>query len=307
MVGGVTSVAPLQGKGTNLVMSREQRRRLTDLYITGKTIAIDDGTTETDPDSGEEVSFEPITVYLRKLNPIDQETCLRRANAERSKVLSIRNKPESPEYEGFVNDCIGMTPTERIELIMAQEVVQFRSARESEIAAEEEWSNDRYLDGLLESWQNGLEVEYALDPENPEAKRVFEEMSRYQKIVDDLVDAEIESLRLGYERMEPEDLNEMVVEKLISFAADSAWLQEYRRSEIWLSVRESDDHKRRYFESREEVNDLSLEVMQRLVSEYAAMNVPATEGKDSAATQASSDSSEQPKQEEAVVTSGLLT
>lgn len=287
-----------------MVMEREKRRRLTDLYLVGKMLTIDDGYTEIDPTSGEEVAFEPITVYLRKLNPIDQETCLRRANAERSKVLSIRNQPDSDEFRNYVTEAESMSQADKIALIIAEDVNKFRLAREAEIAAEDEWSEDGYLDGLLEAWAGGMNDRYAADADDPEAKRVFEEMKRYQTIIDDLVSGERDQLDEAHQKMDPEKLDELTIQKLISYASDSRWIQEYRRSELWLSVRLAEDKKVRYFESREEVDELAIEVVTRLITAYQEINVPVLEGKGLAAIPASSDSSEQPKQEEAASISG---
>lgn len=286
-----------------MVMEREQRRRLTDLYLVGTMLTIDDGYTETNS-SGNEVAYEPITVYLRKLNPIDQETCLRRANAERSKVLAIRNQPESDEFQSYVAEAEGMSLDDKIALVIAEDVNKYRMAREAEIAAEDEWSDEGYLDGLLEAWAGGMNDRYAVDADDPDAKRVFEEMRRYQTIIDELVSGERDQLEEAHRKMEPDKLEELTVQKLISYASDSRWIQEYRRCELWLSVRHAHDKKSRYFESREEVDELAIQVVTRLVTAYQEMNVPVIEGKGSAATPASSDSSEQPKPVEAASISG---
>lgn len=273
---------------------KERRRRLTDLYTTGKEVAFGDDSDE-----------EPIVVYLRKLNPIDQETALRRANAERSKVLSLKSNMEDSAYQQLVEQANGMSVDERIDILIAEDMMKYRGARESEIAAEEEWSNDRYLEGLFESWEDGLKDRYAADPEDPEAKRCFEEMKRYQKIVDDLVDGEQASMVQAYHQMDVGTVLDQTVDKLLSYQSDTKWITEYRRCEIWLSVRCQEDHKQRYFESRDEVDELQTPVIQRLIAEYQALTVPVVEGKDSQVIPSSSESSEEQKPEEISEDSGL--
>ena len=52
-----------------------KRRRLGDLYVRGRELAPDDG------------SGEPVKIWVAKLNEVDREAALRRANATKARYL----------------------------------------------------------------------------------------------------------------------------------------------------------------------------------------------------------------------------
>jgi len=63
------------------VISRS-RRRLTDLYLTGKELSLDDG------------SDDPIVVYMSKISPIEQRDAADQATKARAEILVIKNSPD---------------------------------------------------------------------------------------------------------------------------------------------------------------------------------------------------------------------
>jgi hypothetical protein len=76
--------------------------------------------------------------------------------------------------------------------------------------------------------------------------------------------------------------------------------------EVFLGTRDSEDHSRRYFVTREEIDALSPIVLGRLQREFESMRVDVLEGKDLLETRTSSPSSEQPEGEETPDSSGLV-
>ena len=89
-----------------------KRRRLADLYVRGKEVELNDG------------SGEPVVVWLHKLNGVDRESCLRRANAAKARFMIEADHEDSetfqamyaqvrdtPDREGlFVGDATSLGP-----------------------------------------------------------------------------------------------------------------------------------------------------------------------------------------------------
>jgi hypothetical protein len=262
------------------------KRRLTDLYVVGKDLTFDDG------------SGEPVTVYLRKLNPVDQETAIKKANAARARVYATGRDPESDEYGELLSQAIDLGTTEDlISYLIQSRLVDFTMAKESELAADE---------GLREAWESGLQERYHIDPEDSEARHVFSELQRFADLVAPYVDDEREALEQTYDGKDLEELREIAAQQLVAISADIAWVREYRKSELWLATRVPDNHRERYFDSRDEVDELPAEIFNRLIEEFQSLNVGTTEGKDSRATDDSSVLSEPPEQEASSPSSGLV-
>lgn len=243
-------------------------RRLTDLYVVGKEVVLSD-------DQGD------IVVWIQKLNPIQQEQAFSRANAERAKVLSVRRLPSDHEdrlpYEAEA-DSIADDRDMMIELLAAEEIHRARQSVESELAHEEEWEKDGYLDGLREAWENGAKERYHYG--DIEAVRVFNELKRFTDTVEELVQPHIKRIKKDYASKTDDALRKQVVDQLIERDADARWLNEYRRCQVWLSVREPTDHRQLYFKSREEVDLLEVPTLAALIREYTNLEVEPIEGKD---------------------------
>jgi hypothetical protein len=274
-------------------------RRLADLYVVGQMIKIDDG------------QGDPVEVWLQKLNPIEQEKAMRQANAARSRFLSIRKNMDSDEYQSLNSQVYDVGDKQQlIEYLIAPEMGKLAVARESEISEEEEWSKDNYLQGLRDAWEGdddtpGMYERYHTDPEDPEAKAVFEGLKKFTLQVEKSLEGEKKALIRDLEGRDIDKLREDVLVQLIDVQADIEWMKEFRQAEVYYAAREPSDHKRRYFNGREEVGELSMEVQTRLLEAYRSLSVDVIEGKDLQATDDSSPSPEQPSQVETVPSSGL--
>lgn len=266
-----------------------KKRRLADLFVVGKEIVFDDG------------QGEPITIWLQKLNPVEHETAMRRANGARSTVLTGKNEVEREIAD---DDAAEFGRDGWVEFLASDALGRKIPALEAELAAEEEWSKDDYLQGLKDVWDASMQKALEEDPDDPSALRVRDELERFRVLLDAHVERERDSLVAEFNSRSDEDLQKRVVEKLLQTRADIAWLSEFRRCEVWLSTRLADDHRKKYFESRDEVDDLSQEVLIRLMNEYQDLGVDPLEGKDSGAMQPSSNSPESSDQEETVEPSG---
>lgn len=255
-----------------------KKRKLADLYVVGKELSLGDG----DGDS--------VDVWVQKLTPLQHEKALRRANGVRAGVLSLKDKPKDDlDRLGYQHEFDQVTTTrdDMVEYLLSDKLASLYQVEEARLAAEDEWAKDNYLQGLTDLWEDQAKEAYALDQNDPEAKRVFEELKKFADQVEDSVQSHRMSLVRDYEDWSDERLREEVLGKVIEAAADMQWLAEYRKCEIWFSIREPDDHNKLYFENREDVDDLALETFQALAQAYAELKVDITEGKDSGETPAS--------------------
>lgn len=247
-------------------------RRLADLYVVGREVTIEDPQGD-------------VTVWVQKLNPIQQEQAFGRAAAQRAKVLSIKKLSPTDEdrlpFETQADEVASDRDT-MIDMLSAVEISQAEQSCEAEAAEEDEWANDGYLQGLQQAWEDGAKDAY-LDPGDPgykEARRVFDELKRFANQVDKAVEGHKKRIRKEFASVTDAELRKRIVDQLIEAEADLKWLTEYRRSQVWLSVREPQDHRKLYFENRSDVDDLAIEVLVRLINEYQSLEVDPVAGKD---------------------------
>jgi hypothetical protein len=247
-------------------------RRLADLYVVGKEETFED------PEGD-------IVVWVQKLNPIQQEQAFGRAAAERARVLTIKKlAPTDDARLPFEAQADEMTFDRdmMIDLLSAKEIGEAEQSCEAELSEEEEWSTDGYLQGLQEAWENGANVTYLDkgDPAYEESRRVFEELKRFAEQVGKAVDGHKKRIRKDFASTSTEELRKRIVDQLIDSEADLRWLTEYRRSQVWLSVREPSDHRKLYFPNRSDVDDLDINILARLINVYSNLEVDPVSGKD---------------------------
>lgn len=266
-----------------------KKRRLEDLYIVGRETTVDDGN-------------GAVTVWLQKLNPMEHEKAVRRANAARVKVLAARRAPDSDDWQEMLADADEVGDRDAlIQFVSAEELSKRRESAEAELSFADEWKKDDYLDGLRDLWtdeENPMADQYAMDPNDEEARRVFLELKRFSDQVEEKVAPHVERLKRDFESVSDDDLRAKVADRMLEMKAGMEWLREFRACEVWFSTREPDDHKRLYFPDRSTVDQLADEVFTQLSEEYQKLVVAVDEGKASQQAPASSPSSAPPKKEE---------
>jgi hypothetical protein len=256
-------------------------RRLSDLYVVGKDVTINDNAVDENGDP-----LPPAQFWLQKLNSIDSEKATRSANAARSTVLAARRDETSEWYLDALARFEILDKEAVISAIVYDESAKKAMAIEAELEAEEEWSKDNYLEGLRDAWRETLQDRYFADEEDEEAKKVFEEFKRFASLVEERVNQYREDLEADYNVMPLEKLKKKWIEQQLAADADSEWVNEYCRSELFYAVREGEDHKKYYFQNRKEVDELPKEILVVLMAEYRTLIVDAVEGKDSEPTPA---------------------
>lgn len=260
-----------------------KRRRLSDLYVVGKELTFDDGA------EGE----DPITVWISKISPIEQRNAADEAAAERARVLRTRNLPaDSTEKMRMFDQLVEMGGDDRetlVNYLISPKMYEAEQSAEARLAAEDPWSKDDYLQGLQDLWNKEHQERYLKDPEDEDALQTFNELKKFAEEVEEAVADEREALAAGYEGESTEEMQAKAVDLLISTEADFAWMNEFRKWQVFYAVRYDDNHKERYFESREEVDMVDSDVFARLLQEFLDLSVDVTEGKDSEETPNSSE------------------
>lgn len=272
-----------------------KKRRLGDLYQVGREVTVDDGE-------------GPVTVWLQKLNPLETEQAARAAGVAKAKTLMTRRDKNSDEYLDIYAEVSEMPREGLVDLAIGEKLAQALESADAEISAADEWSKDGYLQGLRDAWAEKLYDVYQEGEdadEYEEAQRVFTELQRFDQELTKRVEGERTKLERDYADVPIDELIETAADKVLSFRGDTAWLREWRRAQIWLGTRESEDHKKRYFDKREEVDQLPIQILNALQAAYEQLEVGPIEGKDSPPTQPSSEQSEQQGEGETAAASGL--
>jgi hypothetical protein len=276
-----------------------KRRRLNDLYVVGRPVIVGEDTPE------------PVEIWLQKLNPVQNEDALRRANAARTRARAFGKDKDSEEYLDAVANVNDFASREvLIDLSIAEELRLRRSRIEAECAAEDEWAADDYLQGLVDEWEGtpdapGLKERWAEDHDDPEAARVKSEIDRFDEKVRVLVEAEHENLKRDYENTPDDVVLDKAVERVLEQRAVTAFILEYENWQLYYAVRDPDHHTELYFENVEQVKSLEERTKEILLLNYRELMVEQTEGKDSPGTPGSSPSSEPAEPAETDPSSGL--
>lgn len=274
MARGPFEVVEGAGKRDRKSVIAPKRRRLTDLYVTGKELEFNDGQDD-----------EPIKVWLSKISPLENRDAADTASSVRAGILALKNSPDTDDrrlavYKEQLED-LGLVDRETmIDYIIAPEVQKALASAEAKIAEEEEWSKDDYLSSLQKAWNDGLSDKFAAEDDNEEAQRVYDELKRYTEQVVAEVEQEREYLRDSWVSSSDSELYEECLSKTIDAEADFAWVNEYSRWQLFYAVRDPEDHKERYFEIREEIDALDPKVLNTLLAEYRELTVDPQEGKD---------------------------
>lgn len=247
--------------------------KLIDLYKVGELVTIgdDDGNT--------------VEVYLKKLNTVDAQLAVKRAAARRARVLITTKDQDSDEFLMYVSQAQDLGREGMLELIVAGEAQDIAERVEAELSADKEWSEDNYLEGLRDSWEEVKDDYHNAEegtPEKEEADRIFAELKRFQAKAEVAINREVEDAKDAYRDTPDVDLAIKAASKLIFAQADQEWLAEFQRCQLWLGVRDPKQTTKKYFSSRSEVDELAPETVGALIGHYNRITVDAAEGKGSA-------------------------
>ena len=257
-----------------------KERSLSDLYVRGREVTLDDGT------------GDPLVVWVQKLNPVEHAQIVRKAGAARSRIIALKFDKESEDYLAIANGLIDAERPLLIEMLAMAERARITPLVEAEIADEEQWKEDQYLQGLFDAWNDEVRDRFEADASDGEAKRIHDELGRYLDAVNEKIVEQISFFSEGLETMSDKELLDTALDARLKAAGDTAWVNEYYRSEVWLATRDAEDHKKRLMQNREDVDSLMGEAYETLAAALRDLAVDPIEGKDSAGIPPSSPSSE---------------
>jgi len=240
---------------------------------------------------GKEVVFEDpdggtsIKVYVRKLTPIDQQAAVKHANAARVKAKLRYKDEDGEEFLSVLGDVEEMGKEGCVEYLVAAGAGEKVERIEAQVSDEDEWKKDSHLESLRDAWAQGLENTFKSleedDPEREEANAVFAELKRFTSQVEELLSDELDNHRDVLMARDDDWIFHEAAVKTLESESEQVWLGAFHEAQIYYGVRRHDKHNTRYFESFDEVRNLSQDILSRLLTEYAELNVPVTEGKDS--------------------------
>lgn len=285
-------------------MSKKSQPVLADLYRVKERVTFGEGD-------------EAITVWVVKLNQLDMQSVFRRAQAAKAKVLVQIQDPESDLYQSVLAQVL-QTEDQNvlIESIILPEIAEKTLSIQFELEAEKPWGDDEYLVGLRAAWvgsedEPGLEQRWLdtvdTDDPDPEADRVFKELSKFNDLVSERLKEEHDGLVASYADLDIAWLRDKAVKAFLKTYADQAFTDEYVRQRTFFSVRQGDNWRKPYFAELDDLDQCDdLMVKPRLVQAYEMMTADGPEGKDSPGIPGSSPSSEPLDEEEPSTGSDLV-
>jgi hypothetical protein len=237
-------------------------------------------------------------LWLQKLNPVENESAVRAANAARARIMMEKKDTESESYLATFNEVMDYSFEDLVEYLAAYAIAMKAEALEAEYAEEKGWIKEDYLQGLRDAWEDGgLKERFEKDSEDEEAKKVSAELARFEHEVNLRMDQERKALAKDYSTRPRTELEQMIMDQIYKLQADMQWMVEYHKQELFWGAREADDHKQKYFQTRAEIDELEGEVLTRLIDAFAEMEVSVTQGKGSPQKEDSSSASSSQEKE----------
>lgn len=250
------------------------KRHISDLFRKGKRTFLDDG-------SGD----EGIPVWVESLVSLELKQAMKAASAARARVKALTAATSDDERRmAYVSEqeMDGMTFDREslLNFLAAADTAKSRMSHEAELADEDEWKEEGYLEGLMDSWNNGLQDKWLIDNDDEEAAPVYDELARFAATVKERVDADRDQYVRDHTEDSTEELFDRVVDILIEADAENVWFEEYRKQLIYLGTRQINNHRQRYFSTREELDECDGRALKLILAAIDELNVEAVEGKD---------------------------
>jgi len=247
-----------------------KNKLLTDLFVVGTTVTISDGQNEEE-------------IFVQKINQFEHDQCVREANKTKALVLAKLRLAQDDKDRAEYNIRLGteVTPKGIIDILVTQDVETVRGAKEDEVAAEDKWAEDDYLQGILDSWPD-LEEDYLLNREkaSEDAQNAYKVMEEYNEEVEAVMESERRRGRKDYQGMSQDELIKELTDRLISLDADTQWIDTYTKQRLVFAVRDPQNHKERLLEDLAELNMLQPQAIAALKDAYAEIVLDGVEGKD---------------------------
>jgi hypothetical protein len=258
-------------------------RRLTDLFVNGRPVALTDGT----------------YLWVQALNSYQRDECVSDAQVARSRLVmalrekgSERLKIEGKYYETGRDDMIRDLATHRATAKMGSYIEEMRADPD---------------------WKERMEILMRTDESDTATPLTHEEISLLatinQAIMDELNRRESEEVAFliqSFAKLEDAEIIDEWTEDWLENRGSEIAQGEYRLTEIWYATRwcaavpiGSDDldhspcdgHQQKVFETRQHVREVGTELTTLILDALNALNVVGSDPKDSDSQESSSRSS----------------
>lgn len=282
-----------------------------------------------------EIALPPITLWVAKLGDLEMTTAMKKAARSQAVVMAARKDHDSEDWqstyalmsaldrETWLSTLVDREMLDRWDLIGAR--VAGETITDSDgVEQPNEWAKDGYLDGLRDAWLDGLNATYAADPGDPEASRVYAEIERFTKLVDEEFAYERDVEVNVHETLSDEELLEKITDLMTETEGQSVWGDEYRLWCIALSARDCEGpdprrigrclckgsrrkHTELHFkDGYDEVAVTDGRVRTIIYAAFHAVMVDIREGKESRVSRASLPQFDLPAAEATLTSSGLV-
>lgn len=233
---------------------------------------------------GVEVDVSPdedgsIKVFARKLGPNSHQVAVRKANAARVRSKNLLSEKEDSEQKMLLMDDVeSKTEDELVEFLAEIEIGNEREKIEQELSEEDEWSEDGYLQSILDSWEDGLLQDWLKGEgeRSEESENAFNEMKRFSDAVEEKIEVIKERKRGNIRELGLEDMKEKVLQMYLDREAGIVWLQTFHEYQILYGI-EDLETKEKIYDSIEEVREIPIELWTRYLKAFERIKLPPTE------------------------------
>lgn len=264
---------------------------LADLYVIGMPVVLSTGNADSD-----------ITIWMQKLNAVENEKAVRIANAERARVILAQEDVTADAYAEVWGQVETYDFEAAVDFILRPQFVALAQKIEARLMTEEPWSKDGFIQGIFDAWEAGLKDDY-IKQENPgdneDAQRAFDKLQEFRDIVNHELEQEQENLRSNMlDSLDHAEAKDQLAVMLFEMAADMAWMDAFQKAQVLFSCRimaEDGSHREYLFEtaaakelpvagSIKEIDELQDTTRLILFASFRSMTVEVTVGKDSQET-----------------------
>jgi hypothetical protein len=256
------------------------RRRLSDLYVVGKSVVFEDPAGD-------------VEIYLRRPNPFEHEEALREGNLARARMALRMKDPSTDEYAILHGELAAVGDRiQKAEILFNENYADYYQRAFTWVQEQDRWSKDDYATSVTDALADYEEREVRPvegDEDWEDYQRVVKEVEEFTKDVDTRLEKVKKDEIDEFLMLEELELDERIMRVLIDRQAGVAFYRGYRVACLYYATRDPDDHGKRYFSNKQELMELPAEVQSRLLEEYDALDVPRDEVKNSPSAEASSE------------------
>lgn len=268
-------------------------RRVTDLFVEGTEMVLDE--------------HDPVIVWINKLNPFQVDEARKDGQAARTRYTLALNDPRSEESQEFDLRSANLDDDTLAAGMAQAKYQQFLVAAADDMRSDKEWAEKS---NALDRASEQLADRPVDDPERVAMDKLAEE---YYAELEERADAKREAEREGLRALPHEELRQKYRQQWIEERATSAFLTEYRITELWYALREcfssgkddngrwkheKCDHRIKLLDDRQQVRQLPDELIRQARHAVENLVVDDRSSKDSAEARKSSGSSPRPNAQE---------